>query len=58
MIAAAVARFAASNFSIGACMDVEQSMMIASTRSGAEVAAATSAVTLTIASTVPLPSAR
>ena len=42
MIAAAVARFAASNFSIGACIEVEQSMMMASTRSGAEVFAATS----------------
>ena len=53
MIAAAVARFAASNFSIGACIEVEQSMMMASTRSGAEVFAATSAAMLTIASTVP-----
>ena len=32
-MAAAVARFAASNFSIGDCIDVEQSMMMASTRS-------------------------
>src|SRR5258705_3324076 len=63
-MAAAVARFAASNLSIGACIEVEQSMMMASTRSVGAVRpegwAATSspAVMLTIASTVPVPSAR
>ena len=59
-MAAAVARFAASNFSIGDCIEVEQSMMMASTRSGAAAVAATSfpAAMLTIASTVPVPSAR
>ena len=33
LMAAAVARFAASNFSNGDCIEVEQSMMMASTRS-------------------------
>ncbi len=59
-MAAAVARFAASNLAIGDCIEVEQSMMMASTRSPVSAATATSspASMLTIASTVPLPSAR
>jgi hypothetical protein len=60
-MAAAVARLAASNLPMGDCMEVEQSMMMASSRSGGAATAATTsspAVMLTIASTVPVPSAR
>ena len=40
-MAAAVARFAASNLAIGDCIEVEQSMMMASTRSPVAAATAT-----------------
>lgn len=57
-IAAAVARLASSNLAAGERMDVEQSMMIASTRSvSAPAVTPWGTVTLTIASTFPDPSA-